>query len=59
MDDLNAAVEANKEAVKLTSNDHPSLAIYISNLGIALKGRFNRTGSMDDLNAAINAMRRR
>ena len=53
MDDLNAAVEAKEEAVKSTPRDHPNRAMYLNNLGSALRSRFERTGSMDDLNAAV------
>ena len=33
--------------------DHPDRAIYLSNLGTALHDRFERTGTLDDLDRAI------
>jgi len=54
MDDLNRAITTNEQAVVLTPEDTPNLAMYLNNLGNALISRFERTGSMDDLNRAIS-----
>ena len=43
----------NEQAVASTPDDHPDRAMYLNNLGIALQSRFERTGSMDDLDRAI------
>ena len=56
MDDLNSAVEAIKESVKLTLRDHPDQADHLTNLGNALKFRFERTGLMKDLNAVVEVI---
>ena len=39
--------------VESTPVDHPDRAMYLNNLGISLQSRFERTGSMDDLDRAI------
>lgn len=54
MDDLNFAIEVADIAVNSTPQDHPDRAILLNYLGTYLKGRFERTGSMDDLNRAID-----
>ena len=40
-----------------TPADHPDRAVYLSNLGLALWTRFERTGDRADLDAAIDAGR--
>src|SRR5437762_1050192 len=55
LDDSNAAVEANKEAVRSTPHDHPNRMTHLNSLGIALQRRFERLGSINDLNAAVEA----
>ena len=42
-------------AVDATPADHPNRARYLSNLGSALQTRFERTGALADLDAAIEA----
>ena len=39
----------------LTPRDHPDRAGHLKNLGTVLESRFAQTGSMDDLNAAVEA----
>ena len=53
MNDLNAAMKANEEAVKLIPPGHPNRAMYLNNLSTVLQRRYGRTGSIDDLNAAV------
>jgi len=49
MDNLDAAVEANKEGVKPSPHDHPGRAMCLNNLGTALQDRFEQTWSIDDM----------
>ncbi|KJZ72809.1 hypothetical protein HIM_07753 [Hirsutella minnesotensis 3608] len=69
MDELSRAVEAAEMAVAATPQDHPDRAgrlnnlgtpqdhpdraRRLSNLGYSLRSRFERTGSMDDLDRAV------
>ncbi len=53
MDDLNRAVDLANIAVDATPHDHPDRAIYLKNLGNRLGARFERTGSMDDIDHAL------
>ena len=55
--DLDAAIEAGQQAVQATPADHPDRAGFLSNLGNALRARFERTGARADLDAAIQAGR--
>ena len=41
--------------MQATPADHPDRAGYLSNLGIALSARFERTGRDADLDAAIES----
>ncbi|KAA9379164.1 tetratricopeptide repeat protein [Microbispora cellulosiformans] len=50
---LPAAVQLWQRIVNATPADHPERAGMLSNLGIALRTRFERTGAMTDLNEAI------
>ena len=43
-----------RQAVAATPADHPDRAMYLSNLGDALRIRFERTGDQADLDAAID-----
>jgi Tfp pilus assembly protein PilF len=56
MDDLNRAVEAADEAVKITPSNHPDRAGYLNNFGNWLGRLFERTRAMDDLNRAVEAI---
>jgi hypothetical protein len=51
--DLDAAIAAGEEAVKITPGDHPRYAALLSNLGAALQTRFDRIGDERDLDLAI------
>ena len=53
MDDLNRAIMTKEQTVASTPDDHPNRAMYLNNLGTTLHSRFERTGSMKDLDQAI------
>ncbi|MFD4913057.1 CHAT domain-containing protein [Streptomyces virginiae] len=57
MADLDAAIDAGREAVEATPTDHPDRAGLLSNLGYSLGARFARLGVVADLDAAIDAAR--
>ena len=40
MDDLDRAIETNKQVVESTPVGHPSQALFLSSLGSALQNRF-------------------
>ena len=42
-----------EQAVESTPDDHPNRVAWLNNLGNALQSRFERTGSMEDLERAI------
>ncbi|KAI0026461.1 hypothetical protein K488DRAFT_75326, partial [Vararia minispora EC-137] len=50
---LDAAISCLQESVGLTPDGHPDKPAYLNNLGIALQTRFERLGSLDDLESAI------
>ena len=51
---LNTAIDLLRQAVAATPADHPDRAAMLSNLGAALRTRFERTGDRADLDAAID-----
>ena len=53
--DVEAAVTAAARAVDETPADHPDCAGRLSNLGLALRMRFDRAGALADLDGAIEA----
>ena len=55
LDDLEAAIQACREAVDIITPEHPDRAAYLNTLGGALRMRFERTRELADLNAAIRA----
>src|SRR5207247_131779 len=55
--DLDAAIDAGRQAVAATPADHPARAMHLSNLGLGLQVRFKRAGDRADLDAAIDAGR--
>ena len=55
---LDVAVTAFRDAVAGTPPGHPVLAIFLSNLGNALRVRFERAGDAGDIDAAVEACRR-
>ena len=55
MDDVNAAIKANEEAVELSPMGDPNRAACLNSLGNSLESRYEQTGSMDDLNAGLAA----
>ncbi|MEU3091619.1 CHAT domain-containing protein [Streptomyces massasporeus] len=54
---LTGAVALWRRIVSATLADHPSRAEYMSNLAVALAVRFERTGAVEDLEAAIDLFR--
>jgi uncharacterized protein YegL/tetratricopeptide (TPR) repeat protein len=54
---LEAAIAALREALNLIPNDHRDRAALLSNLGGALRARFERTGDLSDLEQAIVSTR--
>lgn len=46
-------VAIRQQVLTLRPNDHPSLAIYLSNLGTIIRMRFLRFNAVDDINRAI------
>jgi protein involved in temperature-dependent protein secretion len=55
--DLDAAIDAGRQAVAASPADHPGQAGRLSNLGAALGTRFEQTGDRADLDAAIDLLR--
>jgi len=53
MEDLDRAIEAKEQALRLTPGSHLSQALYLSNLGSSLQSRFRRIGLMEDLDRMI------
>jgi hypothetical protein len=51
---LDAAIDLLQQAVAASPTDHPGRAGYLSNLGVALRSRFERTRDRADLDAAID-----
>ena len=51
--DLDAAIAHLREAVQATPGDYPDRAMILSNLGDALRTRFERTGAAEDSEAAF------
>ncbi|MGH3569333.1 MAG: hypothetical protein ACRDRH_25580 [Pseudonocardia sp.] len=51
--DLDEAVAAGRDAVAATTPDHPDHAVYLTNFGITLRARFERTGDLADLDQAL------
>ncbi|KAI0312531.1 CHAT domain-containing protein [Amylostereum chailletii] len=65
LSDLNSAVAAHQEAIKLIPDDHATVikltpeghanrAAYLSSLGASFLARFTRLGRLDDLDGAIH-----
>jgi hypothetical protein len=52
---LGQAIGLLEQAVVLAPPDHPDRAMYLSNLGAALRTRFARVGAIADLDQAIQA----
>lgn len=48
------AISNAQRAVAVTPQDHPELLALLNNLANALSNRYERTGSLDDLEEAIN-----
>jgi hypothetical protein len=57
MADLDKAIAACQEAVDASPGDHPARARWLSNLGAAVRARFERTEELADLDKAIAACR--
>ena len=54
MEDLNRAVDASEDAVKLIPGEHSIRPVFLNNLCIVLSCRYDHRGSLDDLNRAID-----
>ena len=53
--DIEDAISAHKEAVRLTPDGHYNKPTYFSNLGISLVNRFDRSGQLVDIEDAISS----
>jgi len=53
MVDLEVAIQAVQQAIDSKPEDHPSRVMYLNNLVSKLGHRYDRTGNMADLEAAI------
>ena len=53
LSDLDEAITAQQQAVRLTPDGHPRKPACLSNLGISFRGRFKRLGDVADLDEAI------
>ncbi|MFE7628928.1 CHAT domain-containing protein [Kocuria sp. NPDC057446] len=53
-EDLDAAIDFIRQAVRSSPQDHPGRPGYLSNLGNALSSRFERIGHLEDLHEAID-----
>lgn len=58
LDSLTEAVEIGERAVEATPDGHPSLGDRLSNLGLVLSARYDRTSEPADLEAALEVHRR-
>ncbi|KAF5311237.1 hypothetical protein D9611_013031 [Ephemerocybe angulata] len=56
--DLNDAVSTLRQVVNMTPHTHPRMPSFLSNLGIALKHNFQRTGEISGIIEAISAQQR-
>ncbi|KAG2014151.1 hypothetical protein CC2G_010994 [Coprinopsis cinerea AmutBmut pab1-1] len=57
MDDLEHAIQLNREAVALRPLPHPKRFVSLNDLASCLFLRFRQLGDLDDLNASINLRR--
>ncbi|WP_053760566.1 CHAT domain-containing protein [Streptomyces sp. AS58] len=57
-DSLDAAIEAGAAAVAATPEDNPNHAGTLANLGRMFRDRYERTGAVEDLDAAIFVLER-
>jgi hypothetical protein len=55
--ELDHAIDASREAILASDPKDPRRAEYVSNLGVALMRRYERTGATADLDDAIDASR--
>jgi hypothetical protein len=58
MDDLNAAINLQEEALKLVADDHPDRAIHLLKFADALQARFEQNGLTEDFDRAALAYKR-
>lgn len=56
MADLDEAIAVGRQAVEAAPADHPYVAMYLDELGNALRTRFERSRSAADLKAAVRAL---
>ncbi|KAJ5804819.1 hypothetical protein N7474_010706 [Penicillium riverlandense] len=57
IEDLEEAIQVSRQAVKVTTSDHPGLAAVLYNLENKLERRYERIGQIDDLEEAIQVSR--
>ncbi|MCX4529285.1 tetratricopeptide repeat protein [Streptomyces sp. NBC_01551] len=55
---VDATIRVWQHILIYTPADHPGCAVYLNNLGLALRARFERLGAVADLDAAIDAGRK-
>ncbi|SRR5712691_5851627 len=53
--ELDGAIEPLRDALNIAPASHPGRAGWLTNLGLALRARFEHTGSSADLDAAVPA----
>ena len=53
LDDLERAIAANRKALQLVPDEHPSKATRLNNLSSSLRERYERLDTLDDLENAI------
>ncbi len=53
MNDLEEAIDREREALAITPNNHPDRAAMLNNLGKKLASRYEGTGKMEDMEEAI------
>lgn len=54
MTDLQEAIDAARQAVESTPEDHPDRAACLNNLGNKLESRHERAGEMTDLQEIVS-----
>lgn len=57
MQDLEEAVDCNRQALQLLPFGNPGRSLFLSNLSHSFTIRFEQTGMMKDLDEAINCNR--
>ena len=58
MHDIQASIRSLLHAVQLTNEGHPNKSLYLSNLGISQRSRFECLGEMSDIEDSISSLLR-